>query len=703
MFRETEELVRLGLKDTTSRDIKSAERVDVICIAVDCPNKGQEAAMGNSVFNLLLQKYSKNERGWECNDCARRRIGEKAAVNLAKRNKLGTNFYSKRQLERLGVIDRDSGQIVGTEAVQVRCHEDGCSQIGTISLKALVSKYRAGNLWKCHEHAYGVDFSEKCRKRMKKFYRTPEGKEHAKNLSIRMSEVCNTPERKEEFARITHTDEAKAKRLEHMQRYHDDKEWCRNRIEAAIVASQTEEAKEKRYRTNIDKYGSGNLWKSEVVIETRRNNWLEKTDGKYTNPRQLPEVQEKIEQTCVERYGAKHPMFDKNVRKKVFKSRDSTGPEKFLIEFFTNRNIDFSHEETVEDVLRHHWDFVIRKNGKVVMVIDVDGEFTHGYNCDPYTTKQQSTPMDEVRVSSVPNDICVMLIDSKKVKEAIPQILANYDNFDFNKWADDLYNECKNSPFPYRTYSESRMRRDWDNLCKRDNFTPQQNPTRSIVTHFHPSIYRCSVKGKRSPLEAWFDPKLLRKCIDNRFLYKSDNISSYDLVDGFAANKIAPSVSVFRACFARELLITYAPDSVTVVDPFSGFSGRMMGTLSLDKIYTGYDINPVTISESLSVLKFLGRDANLSVADSLSIRDENEYDVLLTCPPYGDKEDWGNKQKPLKTTDEYVEACLRKFKAKIYIFVVDKTEKYKKNIVQHIKYKSHINATSECVLVFYRT
>jgi hypothetical protein len=86
----------------------------------------------------------------------------------------------------------------------------------------------------------------------------------------------------------------------------------------------------------------------------------------------------------------------------------------------------------------------------------------------------------------------------------------------------------------------------------------------------------------------------------------------------------------------------------------------------------------------------------------LSIRDENEYDVLLTCPPYGDKEDWGNKQKPLKTTDEYVEACLRKFKAKTYIFVVDKTEKYKKNIVQHIKYNSHINTTSEHVLVFHR-
>jgi DNA modification methylase len=197
----------------------------------------------------------------------------------------------------------------------------------------------------------------------------------------------------------------------------------------------------------------------------------------------------------------------------------------------------------------------------------------------------------------------------------------------------------------------------------------------------------------------------LKKSIDNRYIYSSV-LSSQRIARGFEISKIAPRVSVFSAALARYLLMTYAPESSTVLDPFSGFSGRLLGAASLDKAYIGFDVSEKVVQESKQIVDFL-KLSNVSV----SVKDIRkpcaitypEADVLLTCPPYGLKESW--EEVPpnmlLDSTDDYIDLVLSKCCAKTYLFIVDETLKYSPNIVQNLKRRSHLREDgNELVLLF---
>jgi tRNA G10 N-methylase Trm11 len=275
-------------------------------------------------------------------------------------------------------------------------------------------------------------------------------------------------------------------------------------------------------------------------------------------------------------------------------------------------------------------------------------------------------------------------------------------NINYDQWIRDMFDACNNKPFPYPVYSDIRMISDWNNLKIMnfgDYFNDKKMSGNSIVTQFHRSIYCCRVTKQISPFQAWNTPELLLKCIENRFVYRSV-LSTQQIARGFERNKLAPRITIFQPSLARYLLSKYAPEAKTVVDPFSGFSGRMLGTASLGMSYAGYDIKEETINESKQIIDFLDlKNCSVSVADFETNIDNKEYDVLLTCPPYTNKEIWLDNQNCQKA-DYYIEHCLRKFNAKIYVFVVDKTIH---PIIEHIGRRSHMSERSkESVVVFRR-
>lgn len=74
------------------------------------------------------------------------------------------------------------------------------------------------------------------------------------------------------------------------------------------------------------------------------------------------------------------------------------------------------------------------------------------------------------------------------------------------------------------------------------------------------------------------------------------------------------------------------------------------------------------------------------------------YDCLFTCSPYNLKEIWNENETNL-SCDEWIDECLKRFTCKRYIFVVDKTEKYKDKIVEEISNKSHFGNNIEYIIV----
>lgn len=220
-----------------------------------------------------------------------------------------------------------------------------------------------------------------------------------------------------------------------------------------------------------------------------------------------------------------------------------------------------------------------------------------------------------------------------------------------------------------------------------------------LIHHFHKSIYDGSRKGKLSPKKAWQDKNIVKKVALNRLKYVGKCKPS-DILQGFNVTRIANKLSVFKPKLAENLLKKYCTTN-NVFDPFSGFSGRMIGSTNLNKSYFGQDINSEHVKESNEIIKYKNyKNCNVITQDILT--DQNKTllnSTLFTCPPYGGKEHWNeNNDEIEKSCDEWIDICIEKYKCKEYIFVVDETEKYKDYIVETIENKSHFGTNYEYVV-----
>lgn len=251
---------------------------------------------------------------------------------------------------------------------------------------------------------------------------------------------------------------------------------------------------------------------------------------------------------------------------------------------------------------------------------------------------------------------------------------------------------------------------DYVNLFKKDLLFPYPNEDfrnggdMGIIRHFHKSIYHARRKKELSPFEAWRDKNLVKKCALNRLKYVG-SCRPNDIVQGFNVAKIAPKVSVFDSKLAEDLIKKYLSDVKCIFDPFSGFSGRMIGAFRCDKIYYGKDINKTHVQESNKIISYLHGESSLEVQQedifNANVRDflglKNKY-ALFTCSPYEDKESWNENDKNL-TCDEWIDVCMKKYKLHKYLFVVDDTKKYKDFIVEILENKSHFGKNNEYVIL----
>jgi len=456
--------------------------------------------------------------------------------------------------------------------------------------------------------------------------------------------------------------------------------------------TKTQEYKDKVNKTNLEKYGT--LWT--LQNKEIRNKIKETNLKKYgcENPYQAEEIKEKIKKTNLNRYGVEHPSQSDEIHNKMFshlKSKNDgylSKAEKKFAEMLTNRNINFKHEYFYNN---KHWDFAIFVDNNLNTLVEIDGEYNHGLISD-FNGVHVKDQEDYGRFSLIDENIKFIAIDSKKIDESF-SLLFETLNIDYEKWINNILNSLPEE-FPYHEYSDKRMMNDWKHLCEYE-YKVGQKLGYSIINNFHKSIYSCSIKNKPSPLNAWNDKKLLEKCVRNRFIYKSI-LSSQNIADGFNVCKIAPKISIFNPSLARYLTEKYLNEYDIIFDPFSGFSGRMLGVCSLGKKYIGQDINETTIKESELIKNKFNLDATLKIKDVFD--SYGEYDCLFTCSPYSDKENWNNKNQKILFCDEWIDVCLNHFKCKSYLFVVDNTEKYKDYIVEEIDNISHFNYNKEYVV-----
>lgn len=470
---------------------------------------------------------------------------------------------------------------------------------------------------------------------------------------------------------------------------------------------------ELREQNNIIKYGT--TWINNVEKGTQT--CMERYGVK--NPMMLKEFQEKVQANNLNKYGVKFAMqmsiskehYKENCKEKTgydwhlanpeFRkkycnnSNTMTANEKLIYEFLQNRDFNFIYQYECNGRLV---DFgVLDNNNNLVLLIETDGEYYHGLLSD-YDGKHVRGENDRERFERIPEGVKFLVVDSlAKPEEVFNEILSVF-NLDYEIWIQSIIANLPKE-FPYYTYSDKRLKVDYDKL-KTYTYNKHQWLGSSLIRQFHKSLFSAHVKNKPSPVDAWNDKELLEKCVRNRFIYKS-NLSSQNIADGFTICKLAPRVSVFNPSLAKYIIDKYLNEYTTVFDPFSGFSGRMLGACALNKYYIGQDINKQHIKESNEIIDFLNLQNLATVKQEDILQSSGTYDCLFTCPPYEDKEIW-NGTETIKSCDEWIDVCLENFNCKKYLFVVDNTNEYKDSIVETLENKSHFGKNNEYVVLIDR-
>lgn len=501
----------------------------------------------------------------------------------------------------------------------------------------------------------------------------------------------------------------------------------------------------KRYSTMIELYGAPTTLQSEVllnkVLETKKELYGEHFEGITTKIKSTKKERygdenynnsEKNKETCLERYGVEHPMIYEPIKQKALNNQMESFNKTYQAHYWNTEDFRIKSKQTMlelygienpaqSDIIRRRyynrltydnmqfdskWELAvwIYANDKGIHIEREPVRLEYEYNGSIhyyFPDFRLNGELIEIKGDHFFNQDGTMCNPYDHSMDGLFEAkhqcgLKNGVRFINN---DDMK--------PYLDYIDSTYTKDYLDLFRNNLPFPYLNQGLNdtsdlgLIHHFHKSIYNAARKGKPSPFDAWKDKNLVKKSALNRLKYMHRCRPS-DVLQGFNVAKIAPKVSVFKPSTAEGLIKTYLSEYDTIFDPFSGFSGRLLGALNCGKKYIGSDINIDHVNESNEIIKYkqCQDTCSVTVQDVLTANKE-AYECLLTCPPYGGKEHWNvNKDEVEKTCDEWIEICLEKYNCKKYVFVVDKTEKYKEHIVETINNSSHFGTSNEYVLIF---
>lgn len=377
-------------------------------------------------------------------------------------------------------------------------------------------------------------------------------------------------------------------------------------------------------------------------------------------------------------------------------SKTDTKPEIRFRKLFESSSwaglFTLKHQDVIEqNGIKHAWDYgIYDKTGKLNMLIDIDGALFHG-DIAEYNDRIGRTPiMDYQRQFTIPDGVkCNILSDldlDNEFDTAMKELDLTYD-----KYLERRFNAIRNYGFPFPNRTSKQLRLSFDSLRKFVNsdidlekyyrFTYIGN---WLIDQFHPSIYYCNRVDSLSPYDAIMNDVALEYLIDTNTIYRG--VNNYNkLLQGMVLSDIAPVVDVFSPAHAVMLIRQYLSEFDTIYDPFSSFSGRMLGALACGKSYIGNDVSMIMTNESLQLYDWLKTnypdipDVKLSCAD---VHDQyGEYPCLFTCVPYSNYEQWIDAPDSDMTADDWIDLCMDHFKCKRYVFIVDYTEKYTDNLV----------------------
>jgi hypothetical protein len=267
----------------------------------------------------------------------------------------------------------------------------------------------------------------------------------------------------------------------------------------------------------------------------------------------------------------------------------------------------------------------------------------------------------------------------KSWSEATMHELKSFPIDEWRQWStekqesalDALVAACRRHDFPWRAVTENAGAAEALGAVAR-------NPVRvrgDIIEHVghagqrtclaaHPHRLEASYQGAPSVVEGYYNDRILRRAMRFQLTY-ADPVTPRRLLRALSAQLRAPLN--FPPSLARWIVDEYAPTDGTVLDPCSGYGGRLLGALASERNvrYVGYDVEPKSVAGNLRLAEMVGASDRVEQHQQ-AVEDVVQYpqaDLALVGPPYFDRENYGAASRRLldqyESPDEWVDGFLR--------------------------------------------
>lgn len=204
--------------------------------------------------------------------------------------------------------------------------------------------------------------------------------------------------------------------------------------------------------------------------------------------------------------------------------------------------------------------------------------------------------------------------------------------------------------FPYREISPHRAMQEINKLASTPPAKlPNTMTALEVADAYHPHRYECHADGRMSPLEAFARDDLLRRALEMQF-DKDGRLSDYPRKVNYVWG--AQACSNFRPGFAAHIYRRFCPPGGTVLDPSTGYGGRLVGAIASGVVgrYIGIDPNRATHAGNRRLADDVGGALsveliNLPAEDVAADPDglAGSADFAFTSPPYFCKERYSDE------------------------------------------------------------
>lgn len=240
---------------------------------------------------------------------------------------------------------------------------------------------------------------------------------------------------------------------------------------------------------------------------------------------------------------------------------------------------------------------------------------------------------------------------------------------------DILFEFYRRTGYPHNTLSKEELIKQMQSICKSktpllpNNHLQINTVGLALPNHFHPHMVKVRCRsGNMSPYELYQNDVLFKDAI-KRWLDLDKKPSMSGMRRILRTRDGVRSVVNFKPTIAKYIYDTYCPHEGSVLDPCSGYGGRLAGCIASNKGLSYHGIDPdgrtavgnMQMASLFSDVYAIEREFNFGfkfdlgcAEDVLPSLNSECYDCIFTSPPYFDIEKYSTSpNQSYKKFDSY--------------------------------------------------